>query len=155
MTTSWTDVESLISERWAGRRRGRSGSSRFYRVPSPTGGEFLVEVTLRPRWCALAVDRWRTTDRTDEPSSSWFESHVWPVVRQATAARGNGRSGFLPSGGGAWAYASPIERAALLDVLTAWVDQELAWGMPRDTVRRLSTLDDVSRETPTPQGETS
>lgn len=151
--TTWIEVESLITNRWGGRRHGRSGSSRFYRVPSPTGGELLAEVTLRPRWCALAVDRWITTDRTDEPSSSWFESHVWPAVRRAAAARGNGRSGFLPSGGGAWSYASPIERADLVDVLTAWVDQELTWGIPQDAGRSPSTLDAVSRETLTSQGE--
>jgi len=57
-SVTWATIEALIADRWNGQRTSRSGSTRYYRVPAPTGGTFLVEVTLRPRWCSLTVDRW-------------------------------------------------------------------------------------------------
>jgi hypothetical protein len=101
-------------------------------VPSPTGGTFSVEVNLQPRWCGLAIDRWRTTDRAEEPSRAWFKENVWPAVMNCGKRTGYGH---MPSGGGAYAGAYPIDRSALLDVLTAWVDQELTWGVPRESER--------------------
>lgn len=154
--TTWAEIDDLAQQRWAGQPGGRRGSERWWKVPSPTGGYLRLEVTLRRRWCSLAVDRWPTTDRTEEPSTTWFQENVWPAVQSATAERRTGY-GLLPSGGGAFACATPIERSALVDILTAWIDQELTWGVPRDEMRyaRLSTSDDVSRETVTPQGEQS
>jgi hypothetical protein len=130
----WHSVAAVL-EGFGAARAGRSGRTRFWHVPSPRGGPrrrgyFQVEVTLRPRWCAIAVDRWHTTDRVAEPSEAWFTEHVWPHVQQAVKTRGG--CGFLPSGGGAFAWASPLDRAVLLDVLTAWVAEELTWGVSRD-----------------------
>ncbi|MEU6725560.1 hypothetical protein ABZ917_17780 [Nonomuraea wenchangensis] len=127
----WTAIEGTVKQRWNGERTYRNGSQRGFGIPSPTGGHFVLEVTLRPRWCSLAVDRWRTTDRRMEPSQAWFEEHAWPVVRKAFKARRVG-AGFLPSGGGAFASASPIERRDLLDLMVAWVDAELTWGIPKE-----------------------
>lgn len=129
--TTWAEIEALITDRWSGRRRYRSGSSRGYDVPSPTGGTLLVIVALRPRWCSLTVDRWRTTDRALKPSKTWFETNVWPRVRTACEKKRTG-SGWMPSGGGNHAGAHPIDRADLRDLLVAWVDAELTWGQPKD-----------------------
>lgn len=127
MTATWADVEAAIKER-DGRERFREARHRIYYVPSPTGGTFSVEVTLRPRWCSLAVDRWRTTDRVEESATVWFEANVWPHVREACGL--SGRSGVLPTGGGSYASAHPIERTVLLPVVTAWIGAELTWGLP-------------------------
>jgi hypothetical protein len=128
--TDWGAVEELL-EGLGGRPAAvRSGRARIWHVPSPTGGSFAVEVTLARRWCVVAVDRYRTTDRVDEPADAWFQEHVWPHVR--TACTASNRAGFLPTGGGAWASASPLDRAVLLEVLAAWVTQELTWGLARE-----------------------
>lgn len=137
--TTWTEIEQLVTDRWHGHRRYQDAPHRRgYDIPSPTGGTFLIEVTLRPRWCALAIDRWRTTDRSDQPSGAWLAEHVWPVV-EAACAKNRRHYGVLPTGGGCYSSAHPIERADLLPVLTAWVDQELTWGLAPST--RVDRLD--------------
>lgn len=127
---TWKTIEDTITDRWNGRLSYQSGSRRNYAIPSPTGGHLTLEITLRPRWCSLTVDRWATTDRCQEPSDSWLKEHVWPVVKEAVRQRAGG--GFLPSGGGTCAGAHPIERPHLLDLIVAWVDAELTWGQPRN-----------------------
>jgi hypothetical protein len=98
----------------------RAGGDRIWHVPHPSGGTFAVEITLRPRWCSLAVDRWRTTDRPEE-ARQWFEANVWPAVAP-------NRAGVLPSGNPTYSSAHPIARGDLLEVLDAWVAQELLWS---------------------------
>lgn len=134
---TWETIENTVKRRWNGTRKHRNGTERGFSVPSPTGGHLTLEVTLRPRWCALAVDRWRTTNRREEPSQAWFEKHAWPLVHKAHKARRVG-AGFLPSGGGAFASAHPLERSDLLELMIAWVDAELTWGQPKDELRRSS-----------------
>ncbi len=129
-SVTWATIEALIADRWNGQRTIRSGSTRYYRVPAPTGGTFGVEVTLRRRWCSLTVDRWRTTDRDTGKAQPWFKEHIWPYVYRACRARRTGY-GILPNGS-TIATAYPIDRADLPDALTAWVDQELLWGVPRE-----------------------
>lgn len=128
----WAIIVDTIAKRWNGEPRSRNGSQRTFGIPSPTGGHLSLEITLRRRWCSLSVDRWATTDRVEEPSQAWFEQHVWPMVHKAVMSRAGG--GFLPSGGGAYACAHPIERADLLDLMIAWVDAELTWGQPKNAL---------------------
>ncbi|WP_432836156.1 hypothetical protein [Dactylosporangium sp. CA-092794] len=130
--TTWTAIEDMIRDRWGGWPDGREGNTRSYRVLSPTGGTLLVKVTLGRRWCSLAVDRWRTTDRRTEPSEAWFRQHVWPLVEAASQVRRRGWS-ILPTGGGDYASASPLDRAVIADLAEAWISHELTWGLPRET----------------------
>ncbi len=95
-------------------------------MPARHGGTFRVEVTLRPRWCSISVDRWHTTGRPTGASEAWFREHIWPAVEAAHQARHSG-CGFLPSGGGAFASADPLARDELLDVLRLWVEAESMW----------------------------
>lgn len=128
---SWKTIEDTVRERWGGEPAHRNTRERGYLIPSPTGGHMTLEVTLRPRWCSLAVDRWRTTDRLEAPSKAWFEANVWPAVHKALKEKKTG-AGFLPGGGGAFSSATPIDRSDLLDLLIAWVDAELTWGKPKE-----------------------
>ncbi len=132
MTTTWTDIAAVLEAR-GGKLRLRSGNQRAWRVPHPTGGTFQVEVTLRPRWCSLSVDRWYTTSREKDLAGPWFETHVWPFVNEAL--RRHDGFGCLPSGGPTFTAASPLQRGDLLEVLEPWIDAELAWGVPRDEPR--------------------
>lgn len=134
----WQAVKALL-DGLGGKAAGRNGSTRYWRVPSPTSGTFTVEVTLRPRWCSIAIDRWRTTDRRREPSEAWFKTHIWPHVHEAVKTRRG--YGVLPSGGGTFASATPIDRAVLLDLLDAWVRQELTWGLSHDEMGWLKDED--------------
>jgi hypothetical protein len=129
---TWADVDSLMTERWSAWRTGRFGAMRSYRVPSPAGGTMLVEVTLRPRWCSIAVDRWRTTDRDEALARPWLEANVWPIVCRSHDAKKTG-SGVLPSGNPTITSAYPVDRQYVLALLTAWIDAELTWGLPRPT----------------------
>ncbi|WP_326646613.1 hypothetical protein OG884_18480 [Streptosporangium sp. NBC_01755] len=133
---SWEAIEETVRQRWGGSLRYRNSRERFYGIPSPAGGHMTLEVTLRPRWCSLAVDRWRTTDRHEEPSQAWFEEHAWPVVQKAYKEKRTGY-GALPGGGGSFSSASPIDRSDLLDLLIAWVDAELVWGKPADSAKNV------------------
>jgi len=137
MTAATTAVEwPTIAELLEGlggqpqRRPGRRpGIRRSWRIPSSTGGTFLVEVTLRPRWCTITVDRWHTTDRDPTRAEPWLKAHVWPHVQEAASRRRG--CGYLPTGRAAWSMASPLDRAGLLDVLADWTRQELTWGLDR------------------------
>jgi hypothetical protein len=95
-------------------------------VPQSTGGTFRVEVTLRPRWCSLGVDRWHTSNRDQLLAGPWFKEHIWPFIERA----GHWRRAalFLPNGGPTYTGATGIDRADLLAVLELWIDAELAWG---------------------------
>jgi hypothetical protein len=126
IATDWPTIRTLL-ESFGGQRGWRNGSCRAWYVPSPTGGTFTVEVTLRPRWCSLAIDRWRTTDRDLERAEPWFTEHVWPLVQAAIGVRHGW--GSLP-GGKTFAAATPVERKDLLELIQAWVPQELTWGLP-------------------------
>ena len=126
--SGWEDIAAVLEAR--GRQLcSRDGSLRCWAVPSPTGGTFRVEVTLRPRWCSAAIDRWNTTDRAREPSRAWHQAHTWPVVRQAITQHGG--HGDLPSGGRTFDCARPLPREALTGLLAEWVDAELGWGVKR------------------------
>jgi hypothetical protein len=131
--TSWEDVADVLAKR-GGTPIYRYGNRRSWRIPSPTGGSFEVEVTLRPRWCAVAVDRWPTTGRIARFPAAWFEANAWPLVRRALDAKGNRSLGFLPVGTGPCSSASPIDRNDVLELLAGWVDHELLWGVPREEV---------------------
>jgi hypothetical protein len=137
MMTTWAAIETMLTERFGATRRWRNGSSRAWLVPMPTRGRLTVEVTLRPRWCSLAIDRWHTTDRDPLVAEPWLEEHVWPAVEAACKDRGrHGGYGTLPSGQ-TFASAHPIDRADLLDVLTPWIERELTWTTdPRVLERR-------------------
>jgi hypothetical protein len=127
MTTTWADIETTLTDLFGASRRWRNGTSRAWWVPMPTTGRLTVKVTLRPRWCSLAIDRWHTTDRDPEIAHPWLAEHVWPAVDSALQARSKrGGYGVLPSGQ-TFASAHPIDRAALLAVLIPWVEQELTW----------------------------
>lgn len=147
MTATWQDITAIISQH-DGEPTFRSGSYRGWRIPSPTGGTLLAEVTLRPRWCYIAVDRWRTTDRDEARSGPWFEEHIWPHVDQALKAS-RGRWGTLPCGH-TFSSADPLERAIVPELLTAWIDAELTWGIPADDQWPRSAPHKVI---PGPQGE--
>lgn len=121
---TWGHVDELLTG-YRARLCERHRSHRAWRVPARTGGTFRVEVSLRPRWCSIAVDRWHTTDRPAE-SEAWFREHVWPAVEAAHQVRRSG-AGFLPSGGGAFTRAEPLARDELLDVLRRWVEAESMW----------------------------
>ena len=96
MNATWDDIEAAVKER-DGTERFREAGHRIYYMPSPTGGTFSVEVALNPRWCSVAIDRWRTTDRDQDRSAPWFEANVWPHVMEACRLR-RGKSNVLPSG---------------------------------------------------------
>ena len=129
MSVTWQDIAAIIEAR-SGKRASVGGAMRGWRVPSPTGGTFAVEVTLRPRWCIIAVDRWRTTDRDETRSGPWFEEHIWPHVHQALKASRKGW-GLLPAGH-TMSSASPLDRAIIPELLAAWMDAELSWGIAAD-----------------------
>ncbi|MEZ5116167.1 MAG: hypothetical protein R2737_07855 [Candidatus Nanopelagicales bacterium] len=126
---TWADLEAAITAATGQppehRTLGRS-SWREYRVPHPSGGSFSVEVTLRPRYSAVAVDRWWTTSRPPE-ADAWFEATLWPLVRTATEARSGDRCGWLPAGD-VFAFADPVLTTDLHAVLTTWLAQEMAWA---------------------------
>ena len=129
MTVTWQDI-AAITEARGGKPGWRSGSTRCWYIPSPTGGTFTAEVTLCPRWCSAGIDRWRTTDRDESRSEPWFKQHVWPLVDAALLVK-RGGWGTLPSGH-TMSSASPLERAAVPELLAAWIDAELAWGIAAD-----------------------
>jgi hypothetical protein len=129
MTVTWQDI-AAITETRDGKRAWRDGRTRAWHIPSPTGGTLQAEVTLRPRWCDIAVDRIRTTDRDQVRAGPWFEQHIWPYVHRALRARKTG-SGLLPAGR-TFACATPVERAAVPELLAAWLDAELGWGVRAD-----------------------
>jgi hypothetical protein len=129
VTITWQDIAAIVSARKAV-PGWRYGSRRGWYIPSPTGGSFSAEVTLRPRWCEIVVDRWRTTDRDERRSGPWFEQHIWPAVDAALLAK-RGGWGMLPAGH-TLASASPLHRDAIPELLTAWIDAELAWGIDAD-----------------------
>jgi hypothetical protein len=130
-TTTWDTVTALIEGR-GGKRRFRNGPHRGWDVPSPTGGTFSVEVTLRPRWCSVAIDRIRTTDRREDVAKPWLEEHIWPYVNDALLRRKRvGGYGILPSGH-TYAGATPIDRCDVPAVLAAWIDAEMTWGLSEE-----------------------
>lgn len=129
MTVTWQDIDAIIGAH-GGSPGSRGGYLRSWRIPSPTGGTLLVEVTLRPRWCSIAIDRWRTTDRDETRSQPWFEEHIWPHVDQALQAKRTGW-GTMPSGH-TFSSAGPLERAVVPQLLAAWIDAELTWGINAD-----------------------
>lgn len=133
MTVTWQTIEATLTDRFAARRRWRHGNNRGWSVPTPlyTAGYLTVEVTLRPRWCSLAVDRWHTSNRDPDIARPWLEANVWPYVHEACNRRRSGY-GTLPSGGPTFSSAHPIDRAVLLDVLVPWVEAELTWHHPID-----------------------
>jgi hypothetical protein len=124
--TTWADLETMMADRYGGRYRWRNGSNRAWWVPCTYGGHLTVEVTLRRRWCSLAIDRWHTTDRDPAVSKPWLEAHIWPKVQAALARRKPRGWGVLPAGA-TFAAARPVDREELVDVLTLWVDAELIW----------------------------
>lgn len=127
---TWAAVSDLLRDRYRARPRGRYGNDRHWTVPVRDRETLTVEVTLRPRWCSLAVDRWNTTDRDPDIARPWLEANIWPAVRAASRARPGTWAGFLP-GGLVYASADPVHRADVLDVLALWVTQELRWcGTP-------------------------
>jgi len=126
---TWPALDATLRAQFNARLRQRAGRYRAWFVPMPwaAGGTLTVEVTLRVRWCAIAVDRIRTTNRPAE-ARAWFEAHVWPVVRAACRARGGRGFGFLP-GGPIFAQASPVPRDDVLAVLLPWLTLELtSWA---------------------------
>jgi hypothetical protein len=127
--TTWQDVVAVAEAR-GGKRAWCDGRTRCWHIPSPTGGTFTAEVTLRPRWCDIAIDRIRTTDRDQARAEPWFEEHIWPHVSESVRARGTG-SGLLPAGR-TFACATPVERAAVPQLLAVWLDAELGWGLAAD-----------------------
>jgi hypothetical protein len=132
---AWRAIDTLMRDRWTGRPAWRYGRTRAWYVPSPTGGTMTVEITLRPRWCSISIDRWRTTDRAEAVSRTWLQTHAWPLVEAALKANRTGY-GVLPTGGATFASAHPIDRKDVLDLLTRWVDAELTWGLPPGVRRR-------------------
>lgn len=130
MTVTWRDVDAII-EALNGEPGFRNGSTRGWRIPSPTGGTLLVEVDLQPRWCSITVDRWRTTDRDEAKSGPWFERHVWPHVDRALQVKRRGW-GTMPCGR-EFSSASPVERSAVPEVLASWLDAEVTWGVAADS----------------------
>jgi hypothetical protein len=115
------DIDKLLKKRFGAQPENKKGTERRWRIDSPTGGYFTVEVTLKPRWCSIAVDRWNTTDRAKEPADTWFRGNVWPHIKW----------GSLPGGGGCYTSAFRLERSMVSSILSAWVEQELTWGIPR------------------------
>lgn len=130
MTVTWKDIETTLTERFGATRRWRRGNARGWNVPMNAAGSrpgyLTVEVTLRPRWCSLTIDRWHTTDRDPDVASPWLERHVWPAV-DAALETSRYRVGIFPAGP-TYANASPVDRAGLLDVLVPWVEAERGWG---------------------------
>jgi hypothetical protein len=126
MTTTWDEITAALEAR-GGVLRYRSRNERAWRVPHPSGGTFQVEVTLRPRWCSLGVDRWHTSNREQAVAGPWFEEHIWPIINRAVKEYKGGWC-TLPSGGPSYSGASVIDRADLLEVLELWIDAELTWG---------------------------
>lgn len=127
---TWSSIQELLADRYGACRRWRNGNNWGWWVPTPCGGHLTVEVTLRRRWCSIAVDRWHTTDRDKVLAEPWFKEHIWPYVKAACESRRTrqrGGYGVLPSGGPTWTSAHPIDRADLPEALTAWIDAELTW----------------------------
>ena len=129
MTVTWQDITAIIETR-GGKPGFRNGTYRGWRIPSPAGGTLLVEVLLRPRWCSIAIDRWRTTDRDETKSEPWFREHIWPHVDRALQAK-RGSWGTLPCGH-TFSSAGPLERDVVPGLLAAWIDAEFTWGIAAD-----------------------
>ena len=129
MTVTWQDITAIIEAR-GGVPGFRNGTYRGWRIPSPGGGTILAEVLLRPRWCSIAIDRWRTTDRDETKSEPWFREHIWPHVDQALQAK-RGSWGTLPCGH-TFSSAGPLERDVVPGLLAAWIDAEFTWGIAAD-----------------------
>jgi hypothetical protein len=99
------------------------GPLRCWAVPCGAG-TLDVEVTLRSRYGAIAVDRRGTRPPT---AQQWFSEHVRPAVQEALSAGLNGWAA-TPTGTRELAQALPIRREELLGLLSAWIDEELKWG---------------------------
>lgn len=127
MTTTWHDLAALV-DRHGGRPCARHGNTRHWRVPHPSGGWLTLEITLRPRWCSIAVDRWHTADRDRAVAEPWFREHVWPLVDSACRARRACGYGVLPTGGATFTSAHPIDRDKAPTLIEAWLTAELSWA---------------------------
>jgi len=137
---TWSAIEALMRDRWRGGRLGRAGRSRYYRVPVGGGRFFVVEITMRTRWCAIAVDRVDTRDRPADLAGPWFEQHVSPAVRRALVNAPQSIGSVIPTGRAGYALAYPIDRVDLVDALTAWVDVEIVWSQPAAEAQRVGDV---------------
>ncbi len=125
---TWETIDDLIASRWNGRPELRGKGCATYLIPSPTGGTIQVFIDLNRRWCEIDVDCFRTTCRAAEPSKAWFQTYTWPLV--ASTCKQARMNGFPAERRGSYAGAYPLDRSAIPEVFTAWIDRELIWGLP-------------------------
>ncbi len=121
--TTWHEIGELMERFGGGKPRRVQAGERHWQVPCPPG-YLRVEVTLRPKWCAVVIDRWHTKGR-DPDGQEWFKATLWPFVIAAVKRR-RGGSNCLPSGNPTISQAFPIARDDLLTVLELWVAMELS-----------------------------
>lgn len=120
------ELDAVVG-RHGGSRRGRADAAPLlYRLPGPISPDdaTTLHVTVRPRWCAVAVHRPLLEPlAADHPVRGWIAAHVAPYVERARAARGR-PSGWSVSGAREF---DPIDRHDLVELLEWWVPQEIAW----------------------------
>lgn len=124
MKVDWPLIRGVMEEHWSAQLVAAGRWHHTWRVPSPAGGSFQVEVRLGRRWAAISVDRFGTTNLVEEPAEAWFREHAYHRVQ-----RGQNRR-VLPSACGSFAMAYPVALDDLLPLLIGWVDMELTWGLP-------------------------
>lgn len=116
-----TDVDTyLASLGFAVHRR------EIYRLPMPVDRSGYLQVEVRvasARTTRVAVERWHCLDAPEE-AADWLEVHVWPAVHRY-ANRPPRRGTFLPSGGSFTNTCVLTEE--VVDVLRAWIPQEISW----------------------------
>lgn len=100
--------------------RTRSGN---YLVPCASG-QLQVELHVRgsiTTW--IGLDRYRARDATGHTVDWWLQANVWPYMNRWSGHTRRGNS--LPTGG---SYSSgTVLTSEAVDLLQAWLPQELAW----------------------------
>jgi hypothetical protein len=127
--TARAAIADLFAQHGATLSRGR------WQVPV-NGGYLAFEVTVRGSLTTrIAVDRWHCHDAPRDIARPWLEANVWPASTRWCVR--TGQANFMPCGGDF--SSTSVLTGDALDVLTAWLPQEIAWQVDLDPARPRTT----------------